>query len=253
MRDNTTKRRLKNGGTVLGCWSRYGDPTLVEYIGYQGWDFVVFDGEHGTLDPRECENAVRASELRDVTPLVRATTNDASVILRYMDTGVQGAHVPMVSSAEDAERAVAAIKYAPRGSRGLAASRSASFGQGVSYDEYVTRANAETLVVVQIETQEAVEATPSILDVEGVDVVFLGLTDLSLALGVPGHTTHADVEDAAQTVVAAVMGSHAALGVLVGNSAAAETWRDRGARYIAVSLEGLIRESSRAFQSAVRA
>ena len=253
MRENTTKRRLRDGGTVLGCWSRYGDPTLVEYIGYQGWDFVVFDGEHGTLDPRECENAVRAAELRDITPLVRVTTNDAPVILRYMDTGAQGAHIPMISSAAEAERAVAAIKYAPQGSRGLAASRSASFGQAAPYDEYVEQANKETLVVVQIETQEAVDAAPSILEVAGVDVVFLGLTDLSLALGVPGQTTHPDVERAAQTVVDAVAHSEAALGVLVGGASAAESWRERGARYIAVSLEGLIRESSRSFQSALRA
>jgi 4-hydroxy-2-oxoheptanedioate aldolase len=252
VRDNTTKRRLRDGGTVLGCWSRYGDPTLIEYIGYQGWDFVVFDGEHGTLDPRECESAVRAAELRNVTPLVRVTTNEAAIILRYMDTGAQGAHIPMVNGVDDAERAVAAIKYAPRGSRGLAASRSASFGQEEPFDEYVARANAETLVVVQIETPEAVEATPSILEVEGVDVVFLGLTDLSLAFGVPGQITHPDVERAAQSVVDAVTASAAALGVLVGNSSAAATWRDRGARYIAVSLEGLIRESSRSFQSALR-
>jgi 4-hydroxy-2-oxoheptanedioate aldolase len=117
----------------------------------------------------------------------------------------------------------------------------------------VVQANKETLVVVQIETQDAVDATPSILGVAGVDVVFLGLTDLSLALGVLGQTTHPDVEGAVQTAVDAVAGSDAALGVLVGGASAVENWRDRGARCIAVSLEGLIRESSRSFQSALRA
>jgi len=253
MKENLTKRRLKEGGTVLGCWSRYGDATLVEYIGYQDWDFIVIDGEHGTLDPRDCENAVRAAELRDVTPLVRVTTNDAPIILRYMDTGAQGAHVPMVNSAAEAERAVSAIKYAPRGSRGLAASRSAAFGQRDPFDVYVARANDETLVVVQIETPEAAAAVGEILAVDGVDVVFIGLTDLSLALGVPGQTKHPEVEKVAQAVTEAVSASNLALGVLVGNTGAAEDWRDRGARYIAVSLEGLIKESSRAFQTAVRA
>ena len=252
MKQNLTKRRLREEGTVLGCWSRYGDATLVEYVAFQGWDFVVLDGEHGTLEPRDCENAVRAAELRDVTPLVRVTTNEASIILRFMDTGAQGAHVPMVNSADEADQAVRAIKYGPRGSRGLAASRSAGFGQLCPYDEYVARSNEETLVVVQIETPEAAAAVPDILEVDGVDVVFLGLTDLSQALGVPGQTTHPDVETAARAVADAVTASRAALGVLVGNAAAAVAWRDRGARYIAVSLEGLIRESSQAFQAAVR-
>jgi 4-hydroxy-2-oxoheptanedioate aldolase len=252
MKQNLTKLRLREGGTVVGCWSRYGDPTLVEYIAYQGWDFVVLDGEHGTLEPRDCENAVRAAELHDVTPFVRVTTNEPSIILRFMDTGVQGAHVPMVNSADEADRAVRAIKYAPRGERGLAAARSAAFGLRSSYEEYVARSNEETVVVAQIETPEAVDAVPDILGVDGIDVVFLGLTDLSQALGVPGQTEHPDVEHAAQRVADLVAPSNAALGVLVGNAAAAGSWRDRGARYIAVSLEGLIRDSSQSFQKAVR-
>ena len=252
MNRNLTKQRLREGGTVLGCWSRYGDATLVEYVALQGWDFVVLDGEHGTLEPRDCENAVRAAELRDVTPLVRVTTNEASIILRFMDTGAQGAHIPMVNSASEADQAVRAIKYSPRGSRGLAASRSAGFGQLGPFDEYVARSNEETLVVVQIETPEAVAAVPNILEIDDVDVVFLGLTDLSQALGVPGQTGHPDVERAAQTVAEKVSASSAALGVLVGNASAAVAWRERGARYIAVSLEGLIRESSQTFQTAVR-
>ena len=244
MKQNLTKLRLREGGTVVGCWSRYGDATLVEYVAFQGWDFVVLDGEHGTLEPRDCENAVRAAELHDVAPLVRVTTNEPSVILRFMDTGAQGAHVPMVNSADEADQAVRAIKYAPRGERGLAAARSAGFGLLGTYDEYVARSNEETLVVVQIETPQAVAAVPEILAVEDVDVVFLGLTDLSQALGVPGQTGHPEVEHAAQTVADAVTSSGTALGVLVGNAAAASAWRNRGARYIAVSLEGLIRESS---------
>src|SRR5579872_5944497 len=129
MRVNLTKKKLRDGEAVYGCWLRYPDPGLVEFVAYQGWDFLVVDAEHGALDPRTCESVVRAAELRDVTPVVRVTSNDAPVILRFMDTGAQGAQVPMVSTAADGERAVQAIKYWPRGSRGLAASRSADYGQ----------------------------------------------------------------------------------------------------------------------------
>ncbi len=162
--------------------------------------------------------------------------------------------MPMVNTAREAEQAVRAIKYGPRGSRGLAASRSADFGQVGSYADYVALAQTRRhWSSCRSRRTEAVAATPAILAVDDLDVVFLGLTDLSQDLGVPGQTSHPDVEQAALQVAAAVTASAIALGVLVGNAVAAETWRNRGARYIAVSLEGLIRESSLAFQTAVRA
>ena len=90
MRSNVTKAKLSAGETVLGCFFRYRDASLVEVLGYQGWDFLLFDTEHSALEPRDCENLVRASELRGVTPLVRVTTNQPYVILRFLDIGAQG-------------------------------------------------------------------------------------------------------------------------------------------------------------------
>jgi 4-hydroxy-2-oxoheptanedioate aldolase len=252
MRVNTTKVKLEAGELVYGCWLRYCDPALVEFVGYQGWDFVVLDAEHGTLEPRECEGAVRAAELRGVTPIVRVTANDAPVILRFMDTGAQGAQVPMVNSAGEAERAVCAIKYWPRGTRGLAASRAADYAQGAPLSEYVARANRETLVVAQVETAEGINELPAILATDGVDVIFVGATDLSASLGVPGQPAHAKVEQAIDEIVGVVVPSSCALGVLVSSVGAARGWRERGARYIAFTLEAMIRDSARAALAAMR-
>ncbi|HYN89563.1 MAG TPA: aldolase/citrate lyase family protein [Ardenticatenaceae bacterium] len=241
MRANTTKARLKNGETVFGCFVRYPDATLVEVLGYQGWDFLVFDGEHGTIEPRDCEHLVRAAELRGVTPIVRVTTNSPPTILRFMDSGAQGLHVPWVNSGPEAEAAVRAVKYHPRGVRGLAGVRAADFGQGVALDEYVRQANQETLVVIHIETAEAVERLPEIVAVDGVDVVFIGPTDLSHSLGVPGQPSHPAVQAAMDRIVVTVAQSDAALGIIVGNAQAAREWRARGARYITIMLEALLR------------
>src|SRR5262245_35050742 len=112
---NQTKAKLKAGETVYGCFVRYVDPTFAEVLGYHGWDFLMFDGEHGPLAERECENLVRDAELRGVTPIVRVPTNQPPVILRFLDTGAQGLHIPWVSTAADAEAAVRAVKYQPRG------------------------------------------------------------------------------------------------------------------------------------------
>jgi 4-hydroxy-2-oxoheptanedioate aldolase len=253
VRTNATKARLAAGETVYGCFVRYPDPGLAELVALQGFDFLVLDGEHGTMEPRECENMVRAAELRDVTPLVRVPANEAPVILRFMDTGAQGVHIPLATSAEDADAAVRAVKYWPRGTRGLTGVRAASYGQEEPLAEYVAQANEETLVVVQIETREALERVSEIASVDGVDVVFVGPTDLSHALGVPGQLSHPLVEEAYETVVRGMTDSPAALGVLVPDADGARRWRARGARYVAVTVDSLVTRTARAFLASVRA
>jgi len=232
---------------------RYPDAGLVEVLGYQPWDFIVFDGEHGTLEPRDCENMVRAAELRGVTPIVRVTTNLPPIILRFMDSGAQGLHVPWVNSAEEAEQVVRSVKYHPRGIRGLAGVRAADYGQTVPFSEYVTQANRETLIIIHIETAEAVERLPEIAAIDGVDVIFIGPTDLSQSYGVPGQPQHPSVQAGMQRIVDVVADSNAALGIMVSNLQAARQWRDRGARYIAIGLEALLVPATRDYLTGVRA
>lgn len=252
MKPNATKAKLAAGGTVHGCFVRYPDPSLIEYLGYQPWDFLMFDGEHGTLEPRDCENLVRAAELRGVTPIVRVPTNQPATILRLLDTGAQGLHVPWVNSGAEAEAAVRSVKYHPRGVRGLAGVRAADFGQAGPLADYVRQANAETLVVIHIETAEAVERLPEIVAVDGLDVIFIGPTDLSHSYGQPGNPQHPTVQAAMQRIIDTVARTNLALGILVGNTAAAREWRQRGARYIATTIESLLTPAARDYLKAVR-
>lgn len=244
---NKTKAKLKAGKTAFGCFVRYPDAGLIELLGYLGWDFLIFDGEHGPLEALECEHMVRAAELTGVTPIVRVPTNQAHVILRYMDTGAQGAQVPNVNSAAEAKSVVQSIKYHPLGTRGLAGTRASGYGQPAPLAEYVQQANAETLVIIHIETAEAVEQISEIVNVEGVDVVFVGPTDLSQSLGFPGQLQHPTVQVAIETVVDAVAGASPELGIFVGNPEKANEWHERGARYIATSLEAVLRPAVQNF------
>ncbi len=147
MRKNLTKAKLAAGETVYGCFLRYPDAALAEFLALQGWDFIVLDAEHGTLEPRDVEHMVRTAELHDVTPMVRATTNQPPTILRFLDGGAQGVHVPWINTAEQAAAAVRSVKYYPEGIRGLAGSRAADYAQRGSLGEYIKFANANTLVM----------------------------------------------------------------------------------------------------------
>jgi 4-hydroxy-2-oxoheptanedioate aldolase len=252
MQTNTTKAKLKAGETVCGCFVRTPDASLIEFLGYQGWDFIIFDGEHGTLSVRDCEDMTRAAELRGVTPLARVTVNQPHIVLRFLDTGVLGVHVPWVNSGVEAEAAVQAIKYHPRGVRGLGGVRATTYGQTMNYGEYVQKANAETLTVIHIETVEAVNALPDILAVKDVDVIFIGPTDLSHSLGVPGQSNHPAVQEQINRILDLTLKTDVAVGTITKDAAAARQWRERGARYLVTTLEGILGPACREYLKGAR-
>jgi 4-hydroxy-2-oxoheptanedioate aldolase len=252
MLENRTKAKLAAGEAAFGCFVRTPEPQLVEYVGMLGWDFLVFDAEHGPLQPREVEDLCRAIEPRGTTPIVRVTTNDAPTILRFLDTGVHGLHVPWVNSAAEAERAVRSVTYSPRGIRGLAGSRASEWGLREPIGDYVQRANRELLVVVQVETQDAVDAIDDYLKIPGIDVLFLGPTDLSQSLGHPGELDHPEVLAALDRVADAVIGSGVTLGIYAGSVDMTKAWLDRGARYFTTSLEPFLRDGMRTHLQQVR-
>jgi 4-hydroxy-2-oxoheptanedioate aldolase len=252
MQSNRAKARLKAGEPVLGCFVRNADAALVEVLGYLGWDVLVFDGEHGTIEPRDCEHLVRAAELRGVTPIARVAANQPQLILRMLDTGVQGVHVPWVNSAAEAEAVVQAVKYGPRGVRGLAGVRAASYGFGEPLGTYVRRANAETLTVIHIETITAVEQIDAICAVPDLDVIFVGPNDLAHSMGLPGEMEHPAVLAAIEQVLAAAERAGVAFGINVGSAASARHWRERGARYITIALEAVLRPAVQSYLAEVR-
>lgn len=252
MQTNKAKAKLNAGGTIYGCFVRYPNATLIEVMGYQPWDFLVFDGEHGNIESADCENMVRAAELRDITPIVRVPNNQPHIILRYMDTGVQGLHVPWVNSAAEAEQVVRSVKYHPHGIRGLAGIRAANYGQAGTFGDYVQKSNAETLISIHIETIDAVNRLEDIVKVDGLDVIFIGPTDLSHSLGVPGQPQHPTVQAAIQRIIDIGLKSNVAVGIMVTNAAAAREYRDKGLRYISIGFESVLTPAVKEYLRVVR-
>ena len=247
MQTNLTKQKLTAGHTVLGCFSRYADAGLIEFLGYQGWDFLVLDAEHGSLEPRDCENLVRACELRGVTPIVRVTTNQPPVILRYMDIGAHGAQIPFINTLDDAAQAVRSLKFHPLGNRGLAGTRAAHYAQDITFTEHCLQSNRETLLVAQIETEPAIKHLAEITKLDGVDVIFIGPNDLSHSLGLPGQIQHPLVQDAMKRIADIVLPSGKALGLMATSVENAREWQLRGARYLTVTIESILGPAVRRF------
>jgi 2-keto-3-deoxy-L-rhamnonate aldolase RhmA len=240
MGSNRTREKLAEGEAVFGCFLRFPDAGLAELLALQGLDFVVFDGEHGTLSPRACEQLARAVELHGVTPGVRVEENRAASILRYLDAGALICHVPGVESREDAERAVRAVKFRPRGDRGLSASRASGFGATDGYPSYIAHANRETQVIVHIESAAGVEAAEQIAAVDGVDVLLFGALDLSHDLGRPGEVEHPELVACAERVRAAAAASGKLLGAVAGDDHGTRLWLERGARYVLATVESFV-------------
>lgn len=246
---NTTKERLRDGEVVLGCFVRSFDATFAEYVATSGWDFLVFDAEHGSVIPSQVADLARACEVRDVSPFVRLGDSAPGTVLRCLDSGAAGLHFPWVNRPEQAQAAVAAAMYSPKGLRGLAGNRATDW---VVDPEMLTRINDETLIAIQIETTEAVENVEELCEVDGVDVVFVGPSDLSQSLGVPGQGQHPSVTEAMKRVAAAVENSDKTFGLFAPNTEAAVTGLELGARYIATGAEGLLGGAMKSFMAEIR-
>jgi 4-hydroxy-2-oxoheptanedioate aldolase len=218
MRENRMKQRIEAGEPAFGVSIQFPAPELVEMVGELGFDWVMLDGEHGTITHGNVGPMVLAAERRGITPIVRPERNDPGTINKYLDQGAQGVQVPHVNTAEEARAAVAACRYHPAGARGLGGGRMSDFGYGMATPEYVKVANARTLVCVQIEDVAAVENLDEILSVEGVDVFFVGPTDLAQSMGYPGGNS----EPVVQETVRNVLGKIRAAGRVSGTPGAAE-------------------------------
>lgn len=182
MRKNPLKEKMLRGEMAVGTFVNFYAPPLVEILGHAGLDFICIDNEHGAFSYSEIEGLIRAAELAFIPALVRVDY-DPSAIQKALDSGAMGVVVPMVNCRADAEMAVRRAKFPPKGTRGTAYSvRAARFGNDKGV-EYLDAADANTLVIVHIETPEAVKNFAEITAVPGVDMIFVGPTDLSVSMG----------------------------------------------------------------------
>ena len=183
--NNSLKSRFASNQLTIGSWITLAHPAVAEIMAKAGFDWLTVDLEHSVITIREAEELIRVIDLCGVVPLVRLSANDPIQIKRVMDAGAHGVIVPMVNSAEEARKAVEAVRYPPDGKRGVGLARAQGYGN--SFEKYKEWVNRESIVIVQVEHIKAVENLDAILSVEGVDGFIVGPYDLSGSLGVPGQ------------------------------------------------------------------
>lgn len=192
------RARLAAGEVVLGSWLSFAFTPVTEMFARAGFDFLVIDQEHAAIGAADTLAMIQVIDLAGAEAWVRVGANDPRLIKRALDSGATGIVVPMVSTPEEAEAAVSASRYPPRGNRGAGLFRAQDYGLG--FAEYRPRADAGTTVVVQIEHIDAVRSLEAILAVPGIDAFIVGPYDLSGSVGHPGAYDHPDVTWALEEV-----------------------------------------------------
>ncbi len=233
---NHFKAALEAGRHQLGIWNTIGGNTVAEALASCGYDWVLVDCEHAAVETIEVLPALQAiAGFPSVSSVVRPAGNDPVLIKRLLDFGAQSLLIPYVQSAAEAEAAVVAMRYAPRGIRGLAGvTRATRYGKVANYH---ARASDELCLIVQVETVEAIAQLEEIAAVPGVDAVFIGPADLSASMGYPGNVGHPEVVAVIEDTIARIRAAGKPAGILTLDTGFARRCMDLGTGFTAVGVD----------------
>lgn len=239
VRRNELKRKLQANEPVIGVFMPIPSPQLVEISAAAGFDFVLIDNEHGPIGPETAYAMVLAAEATGITAIARVGNRDKQEVLKFLDIGVQGIMSPQIHTAQAAEDAVAATKYVPRGTRGLAGGRTFNYGVGIAPSEAAKQLNEEMLTLVQFEHVDALTELEEIVRTPDLDVLFVGPNDLAQSIGRPGFPGDAEVTKLADQAVAAAKAAGVKTGTTAFSVEATHAALDRGFDMVVANAPGL--------------
>ena len=221
---------------LAGMWVCTGSPLVAEICADAGLDWVLIDMEHGPNGLESVLAQLQAVAAYPAAPVVRVPSNDPVTLKRVLDLGAQNVLVPMVSSADEARTAVEAVRYPPRGRRGVgsALARSARWNR---VDGYLADADQHVALFVQVESPAGVDAAAEIAAVDGIDGVFVGPSDLAASMGLLGRQTHPDVTAAVLRAFEAVRGAGVPVGVNAFDPVVADAYLAAGASFVLVGAD----------------
>lgn len=234
--ENDFKRRLKTGERMYGLWLTTASPVVAELAATADFDWLLIDGEHGPNDVHSILAQLQAIAPYRSSAIVRPLEFTEANVKQVLDLGAQTILLPMISTAEEAERAVESVKYPPRGTRGVGAAlaRAARWDR---IEDYSARANEEICLLIQIETTEALDNLDEILAVEGIDGIFVGPGDLSASLGLEGQYDNPEVLHVFETVIRKACAAGRAAGAISSDKALADKFFEWGATFMGIGVD----------------
>ena len=232
------KQQLTSGGTVVGCFISLGSPIAAEIMGAAGYDCAVIDLEHGSGDERHALDQMQALSATNCVSLVRVESNQRQRVHRVLDAGAHGIMFPRIDSAEEARAAIAAMRYPPDGTRGVASSvRACEYG--ANFQPYLA-GSKNLLSMIQIESEAAVACVEEIAAVPGVDILFLGPWDLSFGMGIMGEFDHPRFVAALERTAAAAAARGIAAGILLPANKTVAHYHALGYRFILSGADAIM-------------
>lgn len=235
---NSFKAALAARRLQIGLWQGLASPITAEICASAGYDWLLFDGEHSPNTVPTLMSALQAVSRYPVHAAARPPAGEPRLIKQYLDIGFTSLLIPMVDTPDQARSLVEAVRFPPRGRRGVAVGVRASQWGAVS--DYLTTADEQICLMVQAETPLALDNLADIAAVEGVDGVFIGPADLSAALGYLGQPNHPVVRAAIEGAIAAILRAGKAAGLLIANEEAARRYIDSGASFVAVGSDSAV-------------
>jgi 4-hydroxy-2-oxoheptanedioate aldolase len=231
------RARLRAGETTYGVFLNLGSPLAAELCARGGCDWLVIDLEHGAANESDLLEHLYAVAATETAAIVRPASGERLRIGRALDFGAEGIMVPRIDSADQAEEAISFLRWPPDGARGLALlTRGAELGE-VAHGS-ISALNQRVIGVIQVESPDAVAHANEIAAIDGVDVLFVGPTDLSHSMGLPGRFDDPDFVEALRRVVAAADAHGKTAGILLRDASTLNDYRDLGFRFIGLGSDG---------------
>jgi 4-hydroxy-2-oxoheptanedioate aldolase len=240
MNGERLRQALEARQVVYGTWVQTPSPEVVEILGWSGWDFVILDLEHGPYGPESLPHLIRAAEAAGTAPFVRVPLSAPHEVGKALDLGAVGIVTPGVTSASAGDAAARLTRFPPDGSRGSSPSTRQLHYSAIPFATLIAKDAQQPLVVLQVEARLATSDLGSILDIAGLDVIFIGPYDLSTSLGLPGQFDHPKVREAVSEIVGKAAERNVAVGIWVPDAPSARFWVERGVRFVTVSNNELM-------------
>lgn len=229
------RERLRRGDVVYGVFCKTSSPEMIECLGYAGFEFCILDQEHGPVGTETLQNLIRAAELSGICPIVRAQEIDEVGVSHPLDVGASGVQVPQVNSLVDAKRVVELSRFAPLGKRGVCRFVRAARYSDIDRAEYFRLAN-QTLIILQLEGS-AIDTYRQVVELEDVDVFFIGPYDISQTLGMTGQIDAPEVQAKIREIIEIVKSRGKAVGIFADSQEQVKRWVAAGCQYIAYSVD----------------